>query len=217
MEAAEFRQYISTKSDGYWELLATAVGNGAAVAKSLAGLQGSAFKEGVCGPSGTPSLVGRRVDALAAYRPSLLVEASKTWTKPSEMSYDLMASENDLLFAAWFSSLRFLVPAGTVSASDFRTNYTGICEEAGVQFSPTPFQVSDWNELIEHFEGGEMPHNRIRAMDRYALLLPPADRGMLKRLLGRGKPTAFGRIRIFRERANLTQRGCEVLPRNIVA
>ena len=108
----DFRDALRRRSDGYWELLATAAGAPEAVERTVRGLTAQELDRGAHGLALAPSLVEERVEALAAHDVGRLVELAREWTAPSAMD------DHPWWQAAWRTSLRHLKDAGAISRQD---------------------------------------------------------------------------------------------------
>ncbi len=196
METSDFRAFLASRDDGYWELLATAVGAESSVRKTVRGLTGSAFASGCNGPAVRFSLVERRIDALAVYQPRLVAELSASWTKPVSLSDDDMDQERDFLIAAWASATRYLVAEHAVTVQDLRSEVPAIRDEANVYFGAVQDAPSTWDELVRLFAQHEVRHQELRALDRVQLDLGPINHAMLEELLSVGAQSVSWRRRV---------------------
>jgi hypothetical protein len=144
---------LGSRSDGYWELLATAVGNPDALAQTRKGLAREALERGAFGEGVAPSIVRQRVEALAAWNRETLVELAMGWIEPSKID------RNPLWTAAWGASMRHLH-----SANIFGSEYFSVPElasERAIVFSTRRPAVS-WRELARRWQSSSLPFDAVR-------------------------------------------------------
>jgi hypothetical protein len=109
MKVEELRQYLSQRTDGPWELLATAVGNASSLRTTLDGLRADQIELAGRGRSISPEIVDQRIQAVAAFDRHRVSELVLSWPSlRALMGADPMSVEVDFWTAAWVAALRFL-------------------------------------------------------------------------------------------------------------
>lgn len=107
---------MASRSDGPWELLATAVGVSESIATTLAGLGADAIDNATSSVAISPGVIEARVQAIAAHQPRALERITAKWKPILELQRDdLMTPASDFWTAAWAASLRFLVKLPPIS------------------------------------------------------------------------------------------------------
>lgn len=142
---SELVRVTNRRRDGWWGIIATALGDEAACLRTRAALSPEALGRGLHGNS--PSVVEHRVHALAAFDPSQLVPLSRAWMDPTEIGHRLMDSAADLWVAAWKASLRFLKGQGETFDFSAKALPRVLAREFEVLFvTGTPVSLSSWSE-----------------------------------------------------------------------
>lgn len=191
--ASALRQHLLMRSDGYWELFATALGNVESIAKTVRGLTAESLAEASKGAAVSPSLVEQRVQALAAYDGALVRELTRAWKPMREIRADLFDEGVDFWTVAWSSSLRFLMEAPVGAEA----------EELPLELRREVDVVFGGSRLVSVDEGIELardPSVPYRDLRRVALRHDgEVSEPMLVRLLESNTPTGsqLERLRIF--------------------
>ncbi len=201
MEQERLQRLMGSRSDGHWELFATAVGNGTSVRRTLEGLSSVALVANVGGPAISPSIVEQRVQALAAFDTQRLADLSREWKDPSELSLDLMDASVDFWTSAWRSSLRFLVLGGEVPKLE------GLLPlpleiEKDVLLEAEELELNTWDDLTHHVRD-TATYSDLRALDRAKVSVDrPVTRARLVEFLGGESPSteALERLRVLQHR-----------------
>jgi hypothetical protein len=202
MDLNTFEQFLAANHDGYWEMLATAVGHEHSVRKTEEGLTGDAFKQGNGGLAVSPRMVCMRVDALAAYDPDRLAALSRGWRRPAQMGPDVYDSELDFLDAVWAWSLRFIWERGVVSNEELDTPRGAISRERDVLLARERARTFEWEEIVAGLATGRFDNSTIRTLDKSELLLKEISEQHLIDIATCGTETRLkvGRFRVIRGR-----------------
>ena len=128
------------RDDGYWELLATALGHPEALMRTRQGLNAAEIEKGAMGLALAPSLIRERVEALAAYDPVLLVELSKGWLRPHAIG------GADWWIAAWEPALRHLAACGAIDAHAI--DEESLARERNLLWPRVAAEACSWRELL---------------------------------------------------------------------
>jgi hypothetical protein len=194
----ELRSLLCSRTDGYWELLATAGGHEDALSKTMKGLTDSALKAGTRGPALSPNLVDHRIQALAAHDPRTIEVLAGTWEPPEPVTQTLLSSANDFRTAAWCASLRFLHELGFR-----RPRAEGVALELQEEIEVV-FGARKYLDIDAAIHVALMPTTRY--VDLRQIILADAgaatvDLRVIQHLLGDGphSGSALERLRIFRD------------------
>ena len=203
---------LGERDDGYWELLATATGREAASQRTLGGLASAALAAGFDGPAASPSLVGQRVEAVAALDSSLLVGLSKTWLPPEDISLDLMDPLADFWTAAWSSALRHLAKhPNSRSATGAASVPRPIALERAVLDAAPAAPLRTFEALLAVVADAACTWDDLRRLDSSDVQLPaPIDQAQVEALLGGDRRAAgpdFSRLRILLPRPDILGEG----------
>lgn len=141
---SELVRVTNRRRDGWWGIVATALGDEEACQRTRFALSPEALGSGLEGNS--PSVVEHRVQALAAFDPVQLVQLSRAWKDPTEISHRLTDHASDLWVAAWKASLRFLKSQGETFDIHAQALPRVLAREFEVLFVPsTPVSLSSWS------------------------------------------------------------------------
>jgi hypothetical protein len=118
MRESEMRQFMARRSDGPWELLATAVDDPHSMRRSRQCLSREEIQQGAAGLAISPAIIDDRIQAVAACGATRVAALVQDW-HPAQQLADAnpMAAETDFWTAAWLSALRFLPALPDVDAS----------------------------------------------------------------------------------------------------
>src|SRR5690606_16410583 len=109
---SELVRIVGGRREGWWGVVATALGDEEACQRTKAALSRQALSTGYEGAASSPTIVEHRVQALAAHDQRVLVRLSRDWKQVTEIGQSLMDPEVDFWTAAWQTSLRFLKSLG---------------------------------------------------------------------------------------------------------
>ena len=203
----ELAQLIRGRSEGWWGLVATVIGDELACARTTAGLSRDALTANFGGPASSPTIVGHRIQALAARDRQRLVALSRTWKGATEISLDIMNAEADFWTAAWRSSLRFLQQEGEVATVPESELPRQLAAEFAILFRPlAPTRISSWEEARDVVMDAGNDYGRIRQLDASKVRFDkPAEAAQLLELVGSNEPSPneLERLRFFFGRAYL--------------
>lgn len=158
-------EQLAKRMDGYWELVATAVGQEVSLDKTLTGLSAKELARGALGKAIAPSVIRARVEALAAYDPALLASLAREWIAPHEIVDDPAWA------AAWSTSLRHIKEVNRLERAD--VDVPALAEEVDVLWFE-PGQPISWYDTARRLAGAEKPwsYNELRKLARCALVEP---------------------------------------------
>jgi hypothetical protein len=162
----ELTKLLSGRRDGYWEFVATAVGDETSVNRTMAGISREALASNYDGPAVSPSIVDQRVQALIAYDEQKLVSLSRTWKAISEISLDVMDAEADFWTTAWISSLPVLKKHGEICEIPQGSIPRPLALEFAILFNEKASVVfASWDEAREQLTSEACNYNTIRELD----------------------------------------------------
>jgi len=204
MKPEEFQARLSERYDGYWELLATAVGVAASVERTVRDLRGDVLAEGPGPRTPTLSVTELRIESLAVSHTELLVELSRNWTRPGDISQEqVMSGSFDLLIVAWKTAMRHLLAAGAVTHETLRNNLAVFRSDMDIHFGRPRWSIpGTWPELLAQVAGGHVPSHLLKDIDRSLIARTPTDEESLKTLLAPTTPggnLCLERMRLFRK------------------
>lgn len=142
MDHYRFREALASRSDGYFELLATAAGDPEATKRTHEGLTGGALTAGAHGPAVAPSLVAERVEALSVASAGRLGALSEGWPAGED--------RGPFIDAAWRTALRHLQHLGGAAAerAEALRRQPSLQAEAVRVWGPAaPPPVLEWEDL----------------------------------------------------------------------
>jgi hypothetical protein len=137
------------RSRGRWEILATALGEEAAVETTMRGLSATELQKKANGKAIAPSMIRERVEALAAYNPHLLASLTQQWLDPQHIHSDYWWT------AAWYPSLRHLKQLGVIQRE--MVDVPALHREVDILwYAPDPSPIS-WHLLLDYLaqKGGQ--------------------------------------------------------------
>jgi len=188
VDLLRLRDALSVRQDGYWELLATAAGAPDAVARILVSLSREQLDKAAFGDWVTPSLVRERVEALAAFDTSKLIELADSWRPLAEISRDPFWG------AAWSTALRHLEwPEAT---EEVVTSVLEFAAEAAVIPPDRMPYTTSWDELVNAYESRFTPYETVRKWAK----IPLSDSSIGIHQI---KSAPLLMLRIFRSRERL--------------
>jgi hypothetical protein len=142
----ELEATLRTRTSGFAELVATALGNTESIEKTLRGLSAESLKQGHHGAAIAPSLVSMRVDALAAYDSGLLAGVSRQWSPLDQLSI-AEGLDTDYWLCAWATALRFLASSRDVDEPALESAPFMIRREASAVFGAPPLPEFNFTDL----------------------------------------------------------------------
>ena len=134
------RATLETRSDGYWELLATAAGAYGSVARTEESLSVEALRLGSHGQATAPSIVRERVEALAAWNPLALARLTVGWFEPRDIGDDPWWT------AAWSTALRHLKSLGPLERDRF--DVPSLAAEVALLWDDGSPRGFSWRQLV---------------------------------------------------------------------
>ncbi len=148
MDKVSFREFLIRRSDGYFEMLATAAGDRSSNRKTVTGLTATALDAAAGGAALSPSIVGRRVDALAAHDVPQLVQVSQDWKAPDSLDLSLTSAVTDFYVAAWEAAFRFLWKAGYKVEYDFSRLPLPLQREQATLAGTLAPEIRSWSDVV---------------------------------------------------------------------
>jgi hypothetical protein len=200
MSSLGLRAFMRSRSDGYWELLATSVGDQESIRKTMNGVSADALASGTNGPAISPRLVDERLQALAALDHEIVQALASTWKPPSALNPGLTDPETDFWTAAWCAGLRFLKEPPEPLAEESSALPLALERELAVVFGRVAHGFSNWDALIREVVSSSVTYDELR---KVAVALPAGDETVSQEeligLLGSQRPGSkyLERLRIF--------------------
>ena len=209
------------RSDGYWELMATAAGHDESMDRSMRGVSAKALEEGFNGPAVSPSFVQERVDAIAAFDARLLVDICAGWRAPDQVSLDLMNESADFWSAAWTAALRFLKKHGGAPLPGIAPVPRQIHLEQQILWPRSPVAVRSVQDLIAFGVDDAHGYHDYRRVDESVIEVEGAlSEALLVQLLsGSAQPndSQLERLRILVPRPHLIHEDAQARLRNLLS
>jgi hypothetical protein len=198
--------FLQERRDGYWELLATAAGRMDSVSRCMDGLTAEALDAHSIGRAVSPSIVQQRVDSLAAFDAKLVIEVSRKWRQPDQVSTDLMDEAADFWACAWSAALRFLKKYG-VPVQMGSSLPRLIHSEREILWEAPPTSIRSIHDLLAFVSDSSRGYDNYRVLDRAPFHLERAltEEEMVRLLGGSIAPndSDLERLRVFLPRVNL--------------
>jgi hypothetical protein len=201
-----------SRHDGFWELLATAAGQPASIAKSTGGLSAEALDACFDGPAVSPSIVQARVEAVAALDVGMLVALARAWRRPRELRADLGEVTTDFWASAWCAAMRHLHRQGAITRADVASELYMTEREAAVVFCPEPRPKVRWADVVAQISRGELDYRGARHLDCGGLVESRIGAGDLIPLFEHDRSAVrLSAFRILRSRTHLIDEGARNL------
>jgi hypothetical protein len=203
----ELARLVGDRRQGWWGLIATALGDEEASRRSRASLSRDALTANVEGDAISPTIVEHRIQALAAHDQRQLVSLSRDWKHVTEIGQSILDREADFWTTAWLSSLRFLKNQGEVTSIPDGEMPKRLQAEFRVLFRPeAPVIISSWDEVRNRLLADECGYDDIRQLDASEVRVTgQIGRAELADLLkeGRSGQLRMERLRFFFGRGRL--------------
>ncbi len=167
------------RTDGAWELLATAAGNPVAI-ENCCEMLTAAMLDDLSQPG---RMVEGRVEALSAFNPTALASLARKWPKP-------VRSQSLYVHMAWRVGLRHLLPIMPLHRAEFGVPI--LLEEASVVWRPESVTPITWRQAFDLID--ERPifnYTLVRELARHPFIGPYPTQIELE-----GSPT--GMLRLLR-------------------
>jgi hypothetical protein len=182
---------MKARTDGDWELLATAAGEPSSVDRTIAALSGPVLaSSGIT--SGTHAR--RRVEALAALDIVEVLAVADAWLRPGQAAGNGSGSPPALV-EAWATALRFLPQNRQLALLE--GDVPGAWEEEKLALtSPIP-PFATWEHLI-HFVQRARGYAELRAVDRGLFPVTAVTEGVIDALLDVPPRKRWGQFQALR-------------------
>jgi len=157
------------RTEGPWELLATAAGNPDAIQKSCAMLSGAVLDD-FFHPDW---MVEERVEAVCAFDPTVLAALAREWPNP-------VKSASPFIRTAWRVGLRHLLPIMPLNREDLAV--PELVEEASVLWQPDAAAPITWDQAFDLLDAQPIfNYTLVRRLARHPLVGPlPSRAGLIR-------------------------------------
>src|ERR1035438_4404972 len=152
----QLTRMLSGRIDGDWAYISTAAGNPESRAIIESGLSVEALRRDARCQVVEPNVVGAHVQALAAYRPTLLAEAAHKWIRP------IAIGDHPWWAAAWRAALRHLKALSVIDEAD--ADVPQLSSEVAIVWSRNPSRAMIWHEFVGLICARRLFYENVRAL-----------------------------------------------------